>query len=51
MTLWLVILASEAMGFLVSANARSGDKAMVAAPFLLIIQLLFLASFLNLQNW
>lgn len=41
MTLWLVILASEAMGFLVSANARSGDKAMVAAPFLLIIQLLF----------
>lgn len=41
MTLWLVILASEGMGFLVSANARSGDKAMVAAPFLLIIQLLF----------
>lgn len=40
-TLWLVILASEAMGFLVSANAKSGDKAMVAAPFLLIVQLLF----------
>lgn len=40
-TLWLVILASEAMGFFVSANAKSGDKAMVAAPFLLIIQLLF----------
>lgn len=39
--LWFVILASESMGFLVSANARSGDKAMVVAPFLLIIQLLF----------
>lgn len=39
--IWLVILTSEAMGLLVSANARSGDKAMVAAPFLLIIQLLF----------
>ncbi|MDD3253283.1 MAG: ATP-binding cassette domain-containing protein [Lachnospiraceae bacterium] len=41
LTIWLVVIASEAMGLLVSANAKSGDKAMVAAPFLLIIQLLF----------
>lgn len=40
-TIWMVILASEALGFAVSANAKSGDKAMVAAPFLLIVQLLF----------
>lgn len=40
-TLWLTILASEAMGFVVSSVAKSGDKAMTYAPILLIIQLLF----------
>lgn len=40
-TLWLTILASEALGYVVSAVAKSGDKAMTYAPFLLIIQLLF----------
>lgn len=40
-TLWLTILASEAMGFVVSSVARSGDKAMTYAPILLIVQLLF----------
>ncbi|WP_432627732.1 FHA domain-containing protein [Brotaphodocola sp.] len=50
LTIWLVILASEAMGFVVSANAKSGDKAMVAAPFLLIIQLLFSGILFKLEN-
>lgn len=41
LTIWLTILASIAMGFIISAIAKSGDKAMTAAPFLLIVQLLF----------
>lgn len=40
-TLWLTILASESLGFVVSSLAKSGDKAMTYAPFLLIIQLIF----------
>lgn len=40
-TVWLTIEASMAMGFVISAFVRSGDKAMIAAPFVLIIQLLF----------
>ena len=49
-TVWIVILVSEALGFLVSANARSGDKAMVAAPFLLIVQLLFSGILFKLEG-
>lgn len=39
--MWLTILASMAMGLVVSGLVKSGDKAMTVAPFLLIIQLLF----------
>lgn len=41
LTVWLTVLAAIALGFVLSAMVRSGDKAMAAAPFVLIIQLLF----------
>lgn len=41
LTLWLTISASMALGFVISAFVKSGDKAMTYAPFVLIIQLLF----------
>lgn len=50
-TIWIVIVASEAMGLVVSANAKSGDKAMVVAPFLLIIQLLFSGILFKLEGF
>lgn len=40
-TIWLTITASMALGFIISAFVKSGDKAMACAPFVLIIQLLF----------
>lgn len=40
-TLWLTVLAAQALGFIVSALAKSGEKAMTYAPMLLIVQLLF----------
>lgn len=40
-TVWLTIEASMALGFVISAFVKSGDKAMTVAPFLLIVQLLF----------
>ncbi len=40
-TVWLTVLASIAMGFVISSLVKSGDKAMAAAPFVLIVQLLF----------
>lgn len=40
-TVWLTITASMALGFIISAIVKSGDKAMTFAPFVLIIQLLF----------
>lgn len=40
-TVWLTITASMALGFIISAVVKSGDKAMTCAPFVLIIQLLF----------
>lgn len=40
-TMWITITASMALGFVISALVKSGDKAMTCAPFLLIIQLLF----------
>lgn len=51
LSIWLVILASEALGLAVSANAKSGDKAMVAAPFILIIQLLFSGILFKLEGF
>lgn len=41
LTVWITIIASMALGLVVSSLVKSGDKAMVAAPFLLIVQLLF----------
>ena len=49
-TVWMVIVVSEALGFVVSANAKSGDKAMVVAPFLLIVQLLFSGILFKLEG-
>ena len=40
-TTWLTLIASVSLGFIISAIVRSGDKAMAAAPFVLIVQLLF----------
>lgn len=40
-TIWLTILVAITMGFAISSMVKTGDKAMVIAPFLLIIQLLF----------
>ena len=40
-TVWLTVLASIALGFVISAIVKTGDKAMAIAPFVLIIQLLF----------
>lgn len=40
-TVWLTILASVTMGFVISSMVETGDKAMAVAPFVLIIQLLF----------
>ena len=40
-TVWLTIEASMAMGFIISALVKNGDRAMTMAPFVLIIQLLF----------
>lgn len=41
LTMWLTILASITMGFVISSMVKTGDKAMAAAPFVLIVQLLF----------
>ena len=41
LTIWLTILASMAIGLVISSIVRSGDKAMTLAPFVLIVQLLF----------
>jgi len=41
LVLWMTILASMALGFVISGMVKSGDKAMVIAPFVLIVQLLF----------
>lgn len=44
LTVWLTILASVTMGFVISSLVETGDKAMAVAPFVLIIQLRFPAS-------
>ena len=41
MTGWMTIVASAALGLIISAIVRTGDKAMAVAPFVLIVQLLF----------
>ncbi len=38
---WITIVASVSLGLVISAVVRTGDKAMAAAPFVLIVQLLF----------
>lgn len=50
LTVWLTILASTAMGFIVSSIVKTGDKAMAIAPFLLIIQLLFSGILFKLEG-
>lgn len=50
LTIWLTVLASVAMGFIISSVVRSGDKAMAAAPFVLIVQLLFSGILFNLEG-
>lgn len=63
LTVWLTVLASMAMGFIVSSVVKTGDKAMAVAPFILIVQLLFsgilfklegvgeLISYLTVSRW
>ena len=51
LVLFMTILASQALGFIVSALSRSADKAMVSAPFLLIIQLLFSGILFKLEGF
>ena len=50
LTVWLTILASIAMGFVISAVMKTGDKAMTLAPFVLIIQLLFSGILFDLEG-
>ena len=49
-TVWLTVLASMAMGFIVSSLVKTGDKAMAVAPFILIVQLLFSGILFNLEG-
>lgn len=50
-TTWLTVIASMALGFVVSAVVKSGDKAMTCAPFVLIIQLLFSGILFELKGF
>lgn len=50
LVLWATILASMAMGFVVSGIVKNSDKAMTVAPFLLIIQLLFSGVLFKLEG-
>lgn len=50
LTIWLTVLASIAMGFVISAFVKSGDKAMAVAPFVLIVQLLFSGILFKLEG-
>ena len=45
-TLWLTVLASEALGFVISSIVKTGDKAMAVAPIILIIQLCVVGDFI-----
>lgn len=50
LTVWLTVLASIALGFVISAMVKTGDKAMAIAPFVLIIQLLFSGILFTLEG-
>lgn len=50
LTVWLTVMASAAMGFVISSMVKSGDKAMAAAPFVLIVQLLFSGILFSLKG-
>jgi ABC-type transport system involved in multi-copper enzyme maturation permease subunit len=50
LTVWLTVLASITMGFVISAVVKSGDKAMAVAPFVLIVQLLFSGILFTLEG-
>lgn len=50
LTVWFTILAAMAMGLIISAIVRSGDKAMTLAPFVLIVQLLFSGILFTLEG-
>ena len=41
LAVWITVIAAMALGLIVSSIVKTGDKAMVIAPFLLIVQLLF----------
>lgn len=49
-TVWLTILASMAIGFIISSLVKTGDKAMAVAPFVLIVQLLFSGILFTLEG-
>lgn len=49
-TVWITILAAMAFGLLISSIAKSGDKAMTVAPFVLIVQLLFSGILFKLEG-
>lgn len=51
LTIWLTILASMAIGFIISSVVKTGDKAMAVAPFILIIQLLFSGILFKLEGF
>lgn len=48
--LWMTIYAATALGFAISGMVRSADKAMILAPFVLIIQLLFSGILFDLEG-
>lgn len=50
LTIWLTVLASVTMGFVISSFVKSGDKAMAVAPFVLIVQLLFSGILFHLEG-
>lgn len=49
-TVCLTIFSSSAVGLVVSALSKNSDKAMTAAPFLLIVQLLFSSILFKLEG-
>ncbi len=50
LTVWITILAAMSFGLLISSIAKSGDKAMTVAPFVLIVQLLFSGILFKLEG-
>lgn len=49
-TVWLTVMASITMGFVISSIMKTGDKAMALAPFVLIVQLLFSGILFTLEG-